>query len=545
MAGLTDTLKGRTIFGIDLGTTNSGVAVWDEAAGGPVMLKDAAGRPLLPSLVAWDAAARDWRVGHDAEAVRRDSPAQVAYSVKRFIGRRFDEAAVRAGRAELSYALTAGDPNDPLRAVAVDFGSDGGKRLALSAPDVSAKVLAQLRATAATAAAARGLPLDAVRDAVIAVPAYFNNNQRQATRLAGQLAGWEVADLIDEPTAAALAYGGAVLGPQEKFVLVCDLGGGTFDVSLLRARRGPAGYVFHTRVVDGDTRLGGDDIDAGTARWLAGEFERQTGRPLPADDPATRDRLRHAAEEAKVALSARDEVTVDLPGDGARAVLSRARLEACAGRVLGAVRDIVRRAVEDVAGLAWDRIDEVVLVGGQTLMPAVRRELEALTGRRPFADDRPQLAVALGAAAYGRILSLGRERFHENSLINVLALALGIRLEDNTFEQLVPANVTVPYVSRPFLVTTTEDNQTFIRVQVLQGPGRARKADECEVLGSIDMEVPPAPARRPRFEVRFHVRSDGTMKVEVTDTRRDRREVLDIVEGRVLAWREDAADKPA
>ncbi len=165
-----------------------------------------------------------------------------------------------------------------------------------------------------------------------------------------------------------------------------------------------------------------------------------------------------------------------------RVSLDRRRLEECAGAVRRQMREIVRRAVVDVAGLKWELLGEVILVGGQTLMPAVRRDLQELTGRRPYTVEQPQLAVALGAATYAHILSLGRERFHENTLINVLALALGIRLDDNTFEQLVPANATVPYTSRPFAVTTTEDNQTFIRVEVLQGSRHARGADECVVL---------------------------------------------------------------
>jgi molecular chaperone DnaK len=194
--------------------------------------------------------------------------------------------------------------------------------------------------------------------------------------------------------------------------------------------------------------------------------------------------------------------------------------------------------VEEVAGLTWDRLDEVILVGGQTLMPAVRRAVAELCGRPPRALDRPQLAVALGAGEYARILSLGRECFHQNALVNVIALRLGIRLEDNTFEELVPANATVPHSSRPFPITTVADNQTAIRVEVLQGPRGARSADECVVLGGIDMEVPPAPAGTPKLEVQLEVRSDGTLKVVVTDTRRDRSETLDLFETRILAWRD-------
>jgi len=544
MADTSDPLRGQLSFGIDLGTTNSGIAVWSEEQGRAVMLPGLDGSPLLPSVVGWDRERQVWVVGCEAEALRRDVPRQVAYSVKRFIGRSFDDPEVCIGRQEMPYTLVRGDSADLRRTVAIDF---GGPRL--SVPEVSARVLAQLRRHAADALS---LPDTAVRHVVITVPAYFNNNQRQATRLAGELAGWEVVDLVDEPTAAALACGDSVLGTEEKLLLVCDLGGGTFDVSLLKASRDEIGYCFRTRAVDGDTRLGGHDIDTAVARWLAAEVERLHGQPLRAPDHALRDRLRRTAEQAKVALSAQEAVEVELLGpdvSGAASVpvrvsLDRRRLEECAGAVRRQMREIVRRAVVDVAGLKWELLGEVILVGGQTLMPAVRRDLQELTGRRPYTVEQPQLAVALGAATYAHILSLGRERFHENTLINVLALALGIRLDDNTFEQLVPANATVPYTSRPFAVTTTEDNQTFIRVEVLQGSRHARGADECVVLGSIEMEVPPAPARKLRFDVQFGVRSDGTLKVEVMDPRRDRREVLDILDGRVLAWREETEAAP-
>jgi molecular chaperone DnaK len=497
-----DHLKGKLIFGIDLGTTNSGIAVWDDHEGRAVMLPGPDGEVLLPSVVAWDRGRREWVVGRAANDLRRHASGQAAFSIKRFIGRRFREPEVAAGRQEMPYCLVRGDDGDPRREVMVDFGAGYGEPLTLSAPEVSARVLETLRRHAA---AALRLPLEAVRHGVITVPAYFNNNQRQATRLAGQLAGWDVVDLLDEPTAAALAYGDAVLDRREKLLLVCDLGGGTFDVSLVEAGRDESGYLFHTRVVDGDTHLGGDDIDLAVARRLASEVERRHGRAVRFDDPTVRDHLRRAAEEAKVALSSQETVTVELAdpdlaeSSPIQIPFQGSELEACAEKVRARVRAIVRRAVEDVARIPWDRIDEVILVGGQTLMPAVRRDLEQLTGRRPRVNDRPQLAVALGAATYGHILSLGRARFHENTLINVLALALGIKLKGDLFEPLVPSNAMLPYTSAPYLVTTTEDGATFIRVEVLQGPHFATRADQCVVLNSLEMEVLPAPAGTPRI----------------------------------------------
>jgi molecular chaperone DnaK len=427
--------------------------------------------------------------------------------------------------------------------VLIDF---GGPRL--TAPEVSARILSRLRQDAATAL---GLPLDEVRHAVVTVPAYFNVLQREATVLAGQLAGLEVVDLLNEPTAAALAYADSVLPPgAEQRILVFDLGGGTFDVSLLEATRDEDGYVFATRVVDGDTCLGGDDVDAALTRWLTEEIERKYGRSIPAGDGLTRDQLRRAAETAKIDGSALDEVLVDLPGlnpGGAepldvRLPVSRGQLELCAKDVVGRATAVARRAVEDVAGLKWTEIDAVILVGGQTRMPAVRRAVAELWGRPPLADERPQLVVALGAGEYAHNLSLGRERFHQNALINVLALPVGIRLDENAFEALVPANATVPYRSQPFAVTTTEDNQTQIRVEILQGPRGARRADECVLLGGVEMDVLPAPARTPKFEVRFDAQVDGTLLVEVNDLRSDRKEKTIIRPGG-LAWK-DQENRP-
>jgi molecular chaperone DnaK len=521
------------ILGIDLGTTNSGVAVWDEARGRVVMLPGPDGSDLVPSVVAWDEDRGEWLVGHAAAALRSRRPGAAAYSVKRFIGRWFTDPKVLYHGRDLGYRLVSGGGKDALRDVLIDFGHPGAP-VTLTAPEVSAKVLSQLRQNAA---GALGLPLEAVRRAVVTVPAYFNASQRQATILAGELAGLEVLDLLNEPTAAALACG-EVLEAREKTLLVYDLGGGTFDVSLLEASRDEAGYAYFTRVVDGDTCLGGDDIDTALARRLAEVVAGRCGTP-PAD-ALTRELLRGAAEGAKVALSGRERVRVSLPAGGGEVAVELARpdLEACAADVLRRTQAIARRAVEEVAGLRWDRLDEVILVGGQTLMPAVRQAVAELCGRPPRAPDRPQLAVALGAGEYARILALGREKFHQNALVNVIALPLGIRLEDHTFEELVPANATLPHSSRAFPVTTVDDNQTAIRVEVLQGPRGARRADECVVLGGLDMEVPPAPARTPRLEVQLEVQSDGTMKVAVTDTRRDRRATLDIFETRILAWRD-------
>jgi len=543
-------LEGQLIVGIDLGTTKSGVSVWDAERKQVVMLPNAEGQDVTPSVVGWDRAHKQWLVGRAARELGRQHPGDVVYSIKRYIGRWYTDPNVLYGRQDLTYKLVSGGGIDQLRDVVAELGSDeGGKPIRLTAPEISGRVLSKLRQDAA-----HDLQRDKeeLKYAVITVPAYFNVLQRRATILAGKEAGLEVVDILNEPTAAALAYGDSVLGPEERRILVYDLGGGTFDISLLEVSRDEAGYTFYTRVVDGDTRLGGDDIDISVARWLAEQVAERYQTSVRPDDQITWGQLRRAAEEAKVALSAQEAVTVNLPGldlgsrppFDAQIELTRDQLETCAADVLRRTRTITKRAVENVAGLTWDQIDEVILVGGQTLMPAIQRDVEELTKHKPRVNDRPYLAVALGAGEYAHNLSLGHGKFHENALINVIALPLGIRLDDNTFEPLVQANATVPHVSRPFPVTTLEDNQTSISVEVLQGPRGATQADQCVMLGSIDMEVPPAPARTPKFEVVFDVLSDGTMKVIVADTRRKRSETLDIVETRrTLAWRDQSQEK--
>lgn len=545
MNGKQDTWKDKLIVGIDLGTTKSAVSVWSAEQSEVVMLKDADGYDLTPSVVGWDRARRDWVVGRAARHLALRNPADVVYSIKRYIGRWFNDKAVLYGREDLTYNLISGGGIDPLCDVIADLGTDDGQPLRLAAPQVSAQVLSKLRQDAATSL---GVSLDAVRYAVISVPAYFNVLQRRATIEAGRLAGLDVVDIINEPTAAALAYGDYapdLLGSEEKRILVYDLGGGTFDISLLEAKRDEVGYVFFTLLIDGNTRLGGDDIDAKVVHWLADEIMRRYGTPVRADDLIGRARLRQKAEQAKIALTTQETVTIDLPAldlgnqrpFDVQIDLTREQLEMCANEVIEAARKITRHAVLDVAGLTWDDVDEIILVGGQTLMPAVQRDVEALTGHKARVLQRPMLAVALGAGEYAHIISLGKDKFEENALINVIALPLGIREGENTFTRLVEANSTVPYVSKPYAVTTTEENQPFIKVEVLQGTRDAKTADECVSLGMLTMDVPPMPGGIPKFEIVLGVKSDGTMKLLVTDKLTNRTEELDIVEKGTLALR--------
>lgn len=523
-----DTLKDKLIVGIDLGTTNSGISVWSDERQQVEILTDKDDNVLTPSLVGWNRSNQTWVVGREAQILSQQHPNDVVYSIKRYIGRAFSDPNVNSDRSRLAYKLIPSISQDKDNEVAVDFGDHNGRPLQISAPEISAKVLLKLRQDAALKL---GVPIKEIKNAVITVPAYFNIAQREATKLAGQQAGLEDVLILNEPTAAALSYRSTVLEKYKKCrILVYDLGGGTFDISLLEFEQDAEGYAFYTQVLDGDTRLGGDDIDTNVAHWLAKELEKRYGTLVTPDDKTNWNRLRQKAEEAKIQLST-DEVEVaivDLTSldlgqsfclDNACIELSREELEKCADDVIESTLKITKRAVEQVAGLTWKDINEVILVGWQTKMPAIRRKVEELTGRKPHVSNCPQLAVTLGAGEFARILSLGKEKFSENSLIDAIALSLGIRLDDDTFEILVDANKTLPHTSRPFPVTTTEDNQPSICVEVLQGPRGATKKSECIVLGSVEMTVLPAPKGIPKFEVVLHVQADGTMYAKVTDAR--------------------------
>ncbi|MUG95775.1 Hsp70 family protein [Scytonema sp. UIC 10036] len=529
-----DSLKDKFIVGIDLGTTNSGISAWVAEQQQIQILTD---YTLIPSVVGWNRSDNTYIVGREALELSKQHPTDVVYSIKRYIGRTFNDANVSGDRSNLTYRLIPGTGQDKLNDVVVDFGDRNGVPHQVNAPDISAKVLFKLRQDAASQL---GIPIEEIKYAVITVPAYFNVLQREATKLAGRQAGLEVVDILNEPTAAALSYRTTVLEKYEKCrILVYDLGGGTFDISLLEFERDEDGYAFYTLAVDGDTRLGGDDIDRSIASWLAEEIESRYGTPISPNDQVTRNVLRQKAEEAKIQLSAKNTVVIDLPSldlghpstpFDAQIELSREQLEKCAAKIVQRTLDITKRVVEGVAGFTWKDIDEVILVGWQTLMPTIQRQIEELTGRKPHVSDRPQLAVALGAGEYAHILSLGQEKFQANTLINVIALPLGIRLDEETFEVLVEANKTLPYTSKVYPVTTTEDNQQSILVEVLQGPKEATKASDCVVLGFVKMNIlSPAPKGIPKFEVVLDIQSDGTMYVKVKDTSTGKVEIQDLI----------------
>jgi molecular chaperone DnaK len=542
-----DLLKDKLIIGIDLGTTKSGVSVWDEKLGRVVMLPDEQGRELTPSVVGWNRAEQRWSVGHDALTLLEEHPGDAVYSIKRYIGRWFNDPEVIKGYRRMAYNLRSGGGMDQLLDIVVDFGTSDTSPPPQTAPEISSKILSKLRGDAARAL---NLPLSDVKYAVITVPAYFNVLQRRATILAGQMAGLEVVDILNEPTAAALSYK-SVLDEREKRILVYDLGGGTFDISLLEARSDAVGYQFFTLIVDGDTRLGGDDIDARVVEWLKGQIQERYHRTVRPDDAVTNAKLRMAAEHAKVELSRKDSTTINLPNldlgsrspFDAQIELTADQLKECAGEVIARAREITERAVRQIAELEWEQLDEVLLVGGQTLMPAIQKDIEELTGSKPHASEKPQHAIALGAGEYAHILSLGEDRFHENTLSNVIALPLGIRENVNDFVPLIDANVTVPSKGRSYYATNPEDNQTSIRVEVLQGPRGATKAEQCVPLGFLDMDVLPRPARTHKFEIVLDVRSDGTMKVIITDKHTNQTQTKDIIETKLVQFGQKQTQK--
>ncbi len=530
-----------------------GIAVWDITQQKVIILGDGQQQLLTPSLLGWDSKREEWVVGNEAKKLGPQEAANVVYSIKRYIGRQFNDPVVKANRQDLDYKLVPGDGSDQLRDILVEFPhmEHNKEIIHLSAPEISARVLMKLRQDAAHALQ---VPLDEIHYAVVTVPAYFNVLQRKATIEAGRLAGLEVVDILNEPTAAALAYSDTILQPDERRILIYDLGGGTFDISLLEVRRDENGYTFYTVVVDGDTHLGGDTVDLNIVKLLMSEIERQYNVSVLADDNITRERLRRVAEQAKIDLSSPecDTVTITLSDLdlGERSAfdavlqLTQTQIEQCIQPVLQKTLRITERAVRDIAGFTWEQINEVILVGGQTLMPTIQQGVATLTGHTPKVNDRPQLAVALGAGEYAHILSRGQEEFHKNALINVIALPLGIQLEKNTFKPLVPANVVLPYTSERYPVTTTRDQQGTIEVRVLQGIRDATRVDQCTYIETLKMEVPPAPAGIPKFEVQFEVQTDGTMKVIVRDIQRDRTEILDIVENRrILIWRDQIKEK--
>jgi molecular chaperone DnaK len=482
------------VIGIDLGTTNSCVALFEGRE--PAIIANAEGARTTPSIVAFTPAG-ERLVGQIAKRQAITNPDHTIYAVKRLIGRKFDSDEVRSFQEIAPFEVEAAANGDAW--VRVD-------QRAYSPQEISAMVLTKMKDTVADFLG------EAVTDAVITVPAYFDDSQRQATMDAGKIAGLNVLRIINEPTAAALAYG---IGKQEnRRIVVFDLGGGTFDISILEIASG----VFEVRATNGDTYLGGEDFDMRICDALIEKFKDEQGIDLRGDSMALQ-RLKEAAERAKHELSSVEETDINLPFIAAdekgpkhlAGSLSRARLEELVQDLVERLVEPCRIALED-AGLTTQEIDEVVLVGGMTRMPAIQRKVEEIFGRTPHKGVNPDEVVAAGAAIQGGVLT---GEVEDVLLLDVTPLSLGVETQGGINTVIIPRNTTVP-TSKSQIFSTTEDAQSVVRIHVLQG--ERELARDNKTLGRFELVgIPPAPRGVPQIEVSFEIDADGVVNVSAKD----------------------------